>query len=1205
MAPLEPTCSRVFLYSSTLFLLLAALRGSSGRGVEEASRARASDLYSPASSGPRGRRPPHPPPAPAPASTSSSSRVGRLLVSPLGKNPGASDALDLDPADYQADMPWQQQERPSKSDQRLADRLLKMDPTVECTSDAMKLRVHRDSFAPRPLVFVDRGDLSPLPLSVLPPSCGYDVASSPGHVILVAPYHGCFVTLQEDSFALALLWWGLAMTVTCPLSVAAPAEPPMVTCHPQGMMVKTKWSTPLSDVKINVTGQWELLDGALSKCGMSVARVDQGVLIHVPYGPCVYKKDGTYTLRLAGEQQRETEVSCPAAVQDPPKPGTEPRNVPFPPFHHFPSHPVTAVTPKKPLERPRLPEKDRPQAPATMPPRRPDNHLPSFLFPNPPDGPVRGATPTASPSRFQPPVAPQLPKADETAPSVPPPKRPLPEDRLAVGGKPYYPFLPNPWPENRKDPGPVAGGSGDPTYPQVPEPGKKPGRETGPLNKPYPFLPEPGKKPGTDTDGSPLSEAKPTAGPRLPEAGTIGAARQIRPYLFTFPPDPQKKPEAENPGRPLYPVPDPKEGDGIPSGHPQKPDLAPPPPSFPTPATKEPVPDPQNPGKVPESPYRPDPDTRKLIPEGPVYPLFPVPGLGGATPKPAKEAVRSPDPGPHPPYAVPALSGKPMIPQVDVTDPDPYGFFPKPEKTPEEGNEVGVPHPSHPLFPMPAPEKKGENGKPPTGKVQPASPTFPRPKEAGKKPAPWPVKVQMPVPPPEPYPRPGHLRPHPPYPPYSKPLPKPRPNKAKRPHVVPGQSLRQYFPQYPGPGPGPQEPGKRPGWKPPLWSENKVVGKPAARNPYLVYPTPSWGELPANPMMPEAPGHVPPPKLSNPLPVGPGPEGDVPAKAYGPPEPPTAVNPVQRTPGKDLPLVEETAKAVDPRWRPPPPPPVQGSKTASKMACARFCSVGVSNCCPQITFHQHVYLSPAAPGEKLTRILSRQLPFGPPVAYHPPSEGGGDASIAAGDAGVPAKGQASRRHGDGRAAAMAGSSPKSVALPETWRYPHLLEANVAPSSRRPGGGGGGGDENPSVTGSQLSDHVRPFVVHNPSGDAGGFLKDPAGPRADPRGLKRPGPRPPHDMPNDAEAPKNTLSPWDIPRGNPARMRERTGASQSKGYVLLHRGPPGKEPRGLAGSRRHRNFPARLRRGMGNVGFSAATAAAAADRGALPKWTLKR
>ncbi|XP_077471085.1 uncharacterized protein LOC144085565 [Stigmatopora argus] len=1269
MAPLEPTCSRVSI--SSTFFLLALLLCSFCRGAE-AARPRPSALDSPASSGPRGR-----------PFSSSSSRSGRLLVSPLRKNQGTSDGWNVDSADYQADMPWQQQEeRLSKSDQSVTDRLIKMDPMVECTSDAMKLRVHDVAFAPRPLIFVDRGGLSPLPLSVLPPSCGYSVGSSPTNVILVAPYHGCFVTFQEDSYALALLWWGLAMTMTCPLTRATPAEPPMVTCHPQGMMVKTKWTTPLSNVKINVTGQWELLSGALSKCGISVTRADQGVLIHVPYGPCVYKKDETYTLGLAGEQQGETKVSCPAVVQDLPKAGqsptgTESRNVGLPHFHHFPSHPGTTVAAKKPFQRPSLPENDRPQNPASMPPPLlPDNDLPSYLFPYPPDGPVQEPTATPSPGRFQPPRYPQSPKpdtGDKTLPSVPPPKRPIPEERLAVGEKPYYPFLPNPWPEKSNDPGQDAGGPGTPTYPQVPEPGKKPGQDTetlpsGPLNKPYPFLPDPGKKPSTDTDqvhfpqpGQGGQLASPTQTPQLPEARTVGTGRVRHPYLFTFPPDPEKEPKAENTGQemhPLYPLPDPKERDGMPSGHPQKPDVAPgpvarPPVPYPTRGTKEPVLKPKNPevvtGKVPQSHYRPDPEeaTRKLIPEEPFkvdkpqepyqYPLFPVPGLGEATRKPMSPPQKPANkPAPHPPYAMPASTGKPMIDrgapeeeEDDLTDPDPYGFFPEPEETPDEVNKVSGPHPPHPLFPMPAPEKNRKNPEVPTGKVQPANPdsypAYPRPKEAGKKPVPetWPVKPQMPVPPPGPYRQPSHPYP---YPPYSKPLPKPRPNKPKRPQVVSGQleTPQHPYPQYPRPGP--QEPGKRPAWKPrepatppfqveqPLWFDNKVVGKPAGRNPYLVYPTPSSGELPEKPKVPgpEASGHVQPPNRFDPLPVGSGPERDVPAKVDGPPEPPTPVNPdgVKQPPEKDFPLVEETAKMVHPPWRQPVPDPplLQGSKTGSKMACARFCTVGFTNCCPQITFHQHVYLSPAAPADKLTRVLSRQLPFGPPVAYYRPARGGGGGSIspvtkAAEEAGVPAKQHASQQHADGRPAPMAGSYSKSVALPETWSEPHLLQPH-APYSRRPS------ETNPYLTGSQLSDHVRPFVVQNPSPEArSGLLKDPAGPDANPMGaprgvlfgpVKRPGAWPPHDMLNDAEAPKNTSFPWDFPRGSRPRMRERTGPSESKGYVLLHRGPPGKEPRGLAGSQRDQNFPASLRRGMGNVGFPAA----AADRGGLPKWTPK-
>ena len=119
--------------------------------------------------------------------------------------------------------------------------------------------------------------LSPLPVSKLPSSCGYTLRSTQKAFVLVAPYDGCFVTLevgysivkaqdtyslhlhtqnatwcfQEDSYVLPLRWLGLPVKMSCPLSKKSSPSPPMVTCHAEGMVVKTEWSG--SDIKVNRT----------------------------------------------------------------------------------------------------------------------------------------------------------------------------------------------------------------------------------------------------------------------------------------------------------------------------------------------------------------------------------------------------------------------------------------------------------------------------------------------------------------------------------------------------------------------------------------------------------------------------------------------------------------------------------------------------------------------------------------------------------------------------------------------------------------------------------------------------------------------------------------------------------------------------------------------------------------------------------------
>ncbi|KAK5618731.1 hypothetical protein CRENBAI_012646 [Crenichthys baileyi] len=221
--------------------------------------------------------------------------------------------LDVE-ADYQADMGWQFRQLAEKGDwQKMAmENLLKMESKVECTQDSMKLLVHDVASTPASLIFVDRGHLSPLSLTKLPSSCGYTIRSTQKDLVLVAPYDGCFVIIQENYYVLPLLWWGLPVRMSCPLMGHVPQNPPMVTCHAEGMVVKTEWTTSASKIKAKVNGNWESLLTAAQRCIFGIVEHPEGVVISVRYAPCLMKKGGMYTLELAADA--ETKVSCPSLL---------------------------------------------------------------------------------------------------------------------------------------------------------------------------------------------------------------------------------------------------------------------------------------------------------------------------------------------------------------------------------------------------------------------------------------------------------------------------------------------------------------------------------------------------------------------------------------------------------------------------------------------------------------------------------------------------------------------------------------------------------------------------------------------------------------------------------------------------------------------------------------------------------------------------
>ncbi|KAK5919018.1 hypothetical protein CgunFtcFv8_022949 [Champsocephalus gunnari] len=199
----------------------------------------------------------------------------------------------------------------SKQNSEAVERLLKMEPKVECTVNSMRLEVQDAASTPGSLFFVDRGSgLSPLPLSKLPQSCGYTIRSTQRDLVVVAPYDGCFVAVEENYYVLPLRWYGLPVRMSCPMMKQSSPDPPRVTCHDQGMIVKTSWIVPVAKIVVNLDGNWEPLMKASARCGFSVVLHPEGAVISVRYAPCLGIKDGMYTLELAGEG--ETKISCPS-----------------------------------------------------------------------------------------------------------------------------------------------------------------------------------------------------------------------------------------------------------------------------------------------------------------------------------------------------------------------------------------------------------------------------------------------------------------------------------------------------------------------------------------------------------------------------------------------------------------------------------------------------------------------------------------------------------------------------------------------------------------------------------------------------------------------------------------------------------------------------------------------------------------------------
>ncbi|KAK5859501.1 hypothetical protein PBY51_021054 [Eleginops maclovinus] len=513
---------------------------------------------------------------------------GRLLIGLFSREGVTKNLLDVD-ADYQDDMGWGEgYSKPNaERDSVAVDRLLKLEPKVECTGNSMRLEVQDAASTPGSLFFVDRGSrLSPLPLSKLPPSCGYTIKSSRRDLVLVAPYDGCFVALEEDCYVLPLRWCGLPVRMSCPIMKQSSPDPPMVTCHDQGMVVKTSWMVPVAKIGVKVNGNWEPLIKASARCGFSVVLHPEGVVISVHYAPCLDSKDGMYTLNLAGEG--EIHISCPSLSPALMKNITQLN----------PSQSAVPKIPEKPDQGPedikgiKLPQptttpKPSPKtipfvAPSAIQPETQVQQLfyPSFSYYPQPEKPTTAPEPEYPQGPVQQPFYP-LPYYPQLKPFYPFPYDPQPKpekpatapetektttgpEKPTAAPKPPQPDTPQSqvqWP----------------SYPEPPKPDAPQGQVQHPFY-PFPYYPQPGSEKPTTTQES----EKPTKASKPPQPDTPQGQVQWPSYPFPYYPEaPQGQVQQPFYPFPYYPQPGPEKPTSSPE--PKKPTAAPKPPRPDTP----------------------------------------------------------------------------------------------------------------------------------------------------------------------------------------------------------------------------------------------------------------------------------------------------------------------------------------------------------------------------------------------------------------------------------------------------------------------------------------------------------------------------------------------------------------------------------------------------------------------------------------------
>ncbi|KAL4630691.1 hypothetical protein GN956_G16327 [Arapaima gigas] len=239
-----------------------------------------------------------------------------------------------------------------------AEKLQRLMPSVQCDGASMTLRLRgrRDSS-----LLVDRADAPPVPLSRLPPDCGFSIKRARRDLLLVAPYNGCHVAREGGRYVLPLRVYGAPVKMSCPVT---PSSPPTVSCDASNMVVKVE-GTAADEVRVKVGESYEPLLSICRQCAYSVDDQHGHLLITVPYtSTCLEHEEAGLTLQLL-TASGETTLSCPPVFDIPGMPDTDsdkddvPPGFPpypmFPPYYPMSLYPLYYPTVPPPTPRPVYP----------------------------------------------------------------------------------------------------------------------------------------------------------------------------------------------------------------------------------------------------------------------------------------------------------------------------------------------------------------------------------------------------------------------------------------------------------------------------------------------------------------------------------------------------------------------------------------------------------------------------------------------------------------------------------------------------------------------------------------------------------------------------------------------------------------------------------------------------------------------------------
>ncbi|XP_018520597.1 uncharacterized protein LOC127138932 [Lates calcarifer] len=245
---------------------------------------------------------------------------------------------------------------------------LAMRPLVQCDENVMTFTASGQGLTH---LLVDREGASPISLFQLPPYCRYSVRTSWSDLEMMVPYDACYITQENGSYVLPMLWWGSPLKLSCPVLMSTPApslslSAPSVFCSPYGMAVQIhgqEQDIPLLGVVVN--GGWGPF--VSEECAYRVHSEPDELTFFIFYtASCITNREGLHLHLILDDQ--EYILSCPVSPQFPyvPNPVSPAPSSPPPPPPQPPTTEQVAQLPDYPYDP--YPGLQYPQLPQVYPP---------------------------------------------------------------------------------------------------------------------------------------------------------------------------------------------------------------------------------------------------------------------------------------------------------------------------------------------------------------------------------------------------------------------------------------------------------------------------------------------------------------------------------------------------------------------------------------------------------------------------------------------------------------------------------------------------------------------------------------------------------------------------------------------------------------------------------------------------------------------